>query len=61
MCDAVCGAVDGDGGGGTIVTVHGRGFKEGGRVWCRFGGGIGGGRCRVGRRGAMSDAGERRS
>jgi hypothetical protein len=23
--------------GGTIVTVHGRGFKEGGRVWCRFG------------------------
>jgi hypothetical protein len=46
--------------GGTIVTVHGRGFKEGGRVWCRFG-----------RRAeaadvvsdgeGMSDAGERRS
>jgi hypothetical protein len=46
--------------GGTIVTVHGRGFKEGGRVCCRFG-----------RRAeaadvvsdgeGMSDAGERRS
>ncbi len=47
--------------GGTIVTVHGRVFKEGVRVWCRFGGGGGGSRCRVGRRGAMSDSAERRS